>query len=237
MAFFRPAKNYFFLTILLFQALVYFSCSEEGAGISNVTGTVVFEYTDEKSYPDVYLSVFVQTESEAQRAELLKVYSPDKNLYWNIESPVVFSGNSKSYAGYCLLRPSEGKKIECGEYRVLYRDAAGEEAETAFSVFYKEDILTSKSAAARDKAGLTLTENVIIYDKNMNMLFWGNMKNAWRNYSYILKDYSRAVYLKKIYSSSGTSIMVKMPLEQITRTKSNEDGSLESEEESSEIND
>ena len=87
------------------------------------------------------LSVFVQTEAEAQRAELLKVYSPDKNIYWNIHNPVVFSGNSKSYAGYSILKPAEGKKIEQGEYRVLYTDASGEEAETSFTVYYRDEML------------------------------------------------------------------------------------------------
>jgi hypothetical protein len=219
MAISGPLKKIFILLNFFVSLFMFFSCSEAGAGISNVTGTVVFDYADEKSNPDVYLSVFVQTEAEAQRAELLKVYSPDKNIYWNIHNPVVFSGNSKSYAGYSILKPAEGKKIEQGEYRVLYTDASGEEAETSFTVYYRDEMLTSKSEGAKDKTGLTLTENVIIYDKNMNMLFWGNMKNAWRNYSNILKEYSRAVYIRKVYSSSGSTIMVKMPPETIKNSK------------------
>ncbi len=212
----KVKKNLFSIFLLLFFSLII-SCSDSSAEIISATGTVVFDYKDSESKPDVYLSVYLQTESEAQRANFVKVYSPDKKYSWNIAEPVIFSGNNKSYAGYSVLRFLDGKELPCGVYSVEYRDAAGEQSKSTFSISYNSELLLSNSKNAKEKSGLKLTENVILYDKDFNMLFFGNMKNSWRKRSNITKDYSRAVYLRKTLTTNGTALMLKLPLEEIKK--------------------
>lgn len=187
-----------------------------------VNASVVFEYNDESSYPEASLSVFVQTEHEAQRADNIKIMRPDENLTWIINSPVLLRNGDNEWAGYSVILPAEGSVVANGEYKVVYTDAAGSEAEGFFTVKYKEDILSSNVSSIRSASGVSLSENVALFDNDMNMLFYGKAKNTWKTNQNILRDYSRASYIRHVLSTSSGNLVFKKPLENLREEQNGE---------------
>lgn len=212
----------FCIAVICFSSVLLFSCAEAEAGILAVNASVVFEYKDSSSEPETSLSVFVQTEHEAQRADSIKVMRPDEKISWTITEPVMIKSGDNEWAGYSVLLPAEGKTIENGEYRVAYTDAAGNEAEGLFTVNYKKEILSSNVSSIRSAAGVSLSENVALFDKDMNMLFYGRAKSAWRTNPGILRDYSRAAYIRRVLSTSSGNLVFKQPLESLLEDETGE---------------
>ena len=160
----KKALSLFFVSGLLWGSFCFFSCSQSSSDILSVKATAVFEYEDENSLPKSSLSVFVQSEGEAQRADL---------------------------------------------------DVTGNEAQERFTVKYSEKILTSRPEDVRRASGVNLSELLVLFDKNMNMLFYATPKRTWRTNANILKDYSRAVYKRRVLTDSSGSLIIKLPLEKL----------------------
>lgn len=199
--------------------ILFFSCSSsDETSIAATNASLVFDYSQNKT-PDVYLSVFVQTENEAQRADSLKISDRQNNLSWTVTKPVLVSNDKKKWAGYPLLRAADGKKIENGEYEILYTDAAGNEASSVFSVDYDSALLETEFELVRNVVSSALSQIMIIYDKNMNMLFYGTAKKSWKNNSLIIRDYSRAVFKRTVLTSVTGNLVFKSPLENLVETK------------------
>ena len=128
---------------------------------------------------------------------------------------MIFESQNKNWIGYPSLLAPEGKVIKNGEYEVLYTDAAGNEAEVKFFIKYNEEILKSKLENVRKAAGMNLSEVVILFDKNMNMLFYGTAKRVWKKNSDILKEYSRAFFKRRILTDTSGTVVIKLPLENL----------------------
>ena len=199
--------------------ILFFSCSaSDETSIAATNASLVFDYSQNKT-PDVYLSVFVQTENEAQRSDSLKISDRQNNLSWTVTKPVLISNDKKKWAGYPLLKATDGKKIENGEYEILYTDAAGNEASSVFSVDYDSALLETEFELVRNVVSSALSQITIIYDKNMNMLFYGTAKKSWKNNSLIIRDYSRAVFKRTVLTSVTGNLVFKSPLENLVETK------------------
>ena len=137
--------------------------------------------------------------------------------------PVTFVETDKNWVGYPVLLAAEGQSVKNGEYEVLYVDAAGNEALERFTVKYSEKILTSRPEDERKNAGVNLSEILVLFDKDMNMLFYATPKRTWRNNASILKDYSRAVYKRRILTDSSGSLIIKFPLESLKEKQEEKD--------------
>ncbi|WP_178843807.1 hypothetical protein [uncultured Treponema sp.] len=214
----KKALSLFFVSGLLGGSFCFFSCSQSSSDILSVKATAVFEYEDENSLPKSSLSVFVQSEGEAQRADFLKITrmaESGENYGWTVLYPVTFVETDKNWVGYPVLMAAEGKSVENGEYEILYSDVAGNAAQERFSVKYSEKILTSRPEDVRRASGVNLSELLVLFDKNMNMLFYATPKRTWRTNANILKDYSRAVYKRRVLTDSSGSLIIKLPLEKL----------------------
>ncbi len=198
--------------------ILFFSCSSsDETSIAATNASLVFDYTESK-FPEVYLSVFVQTENEAQRTESLKILDKKNNLSWTVTKPVLISNDKKNWAGYPLLKPADSKNIENGEYEILYTDAAGNEASSTFTINYDSALLETEYERIKNVISSALSEITIIYDKNMNMLFYGTAKKSWKNNASILREYGRAVFKRTVLTSVSGNLVFKSPLENLVET-------------------
>ncbi len=211
-------KTSFFSFSFLASAVLFFSCSASEPAVLAVNAAVVFDYSA-STLPEVSLSVFVQTENEVQRARTLKVDLKSQNLSWTVTDPVTISHNRKNWVGYPSLKVSSGQKIENGDYEILYTQADGEEVSAVFKVDYDEKLLETEFENVRNVAGSSLSEITVLYDKEMNMLFYGTAKKSWKTNSNILRDYTRAVYRRKVLTNVSGNLVFKPPLEKLSETR------------------
>lgn len=218
---------YSLLTVVLCAFL--FACSSSEAKVLSVTGTTIFEYEDEKSSPALRFSVFVHIENEAQRTESLKIVHRATKYTWYVSNPVIFTNSNKNYAGYSNLKSPGPDAVLTGTYDVFYYDAAGNEAKTSFSVSYKKELIDSPCTEIRNITKGILAENTILYDKNMNMLYYGAKKSTWKADVNIMRDYNKAAYIRTCLATTSGSQLYLLPLRKLGETEKKTDGELNNE--------
>lgn len=206
-------KSFFSFFLIVFFSLCFFSCSDVSGKILYTTATVIFDYETEKSMPKTWFSVFVQTESEAQRGEQLEISTVKSDLTWKINELQFIKNGNKNWVGYSSLLPYENEKIKSGIYKVKYTDSAGNQGESSFLISYNEKLLESNSGDIKKYVTNNLTENIALYDKNDNLLYYGKRKSTWKLDSSIKRDYNSAVYMRKTLSTVSGSLLFLLPKE------------------------
>lgn len=198
----------------LFISLSFFSCADNEADVVQASGTMIFDFKDNESLPDVRLAVFLQVTNDVQRTESFTISHEKSGYFWNVSNPGIFTGMNKKYAFSLNLTAPEGSEIPKGTYRVKYFDAAGKDDEISFSVNYDEKLLKSNAQNFRD----TLTnsnENLALYDDSGELLFMGKAKNTWKSNDAILKDYRVAKTKRLCYVTPGNAVICMMPEEKL----------------------
>lgn len=197
-----------------FSAFSFFSCSDSEADVVSVSSTLVLDFNDNDSNPQVRLAVFFQLANEAQRSEHFVVTHEESGYSWTVSNPGIFSGLNKSYAYSANLSVSEGEDFPSGSYSVVYYDAAGNEDEAKFSVNYDKRILKSKVDTFSEFLSNS-NQNIAVYDEDDELLFMGKAKSAWKSNAAILKDYKLAEIKRICYVTPGNTIVCMMPAEKL----------------------
>ncbi len=205
-----------FIVSLIVLSISLLSCSDKETKILSTSATIVFEYADETSAPDVSLAVFLQTDHQVQKTDSFTVKEKSGDFKWIIQNPVMISNSSKQWAGYTQLRAAGGQKFSSGMYDVIYVDAAGEEFESHFVLNYSQNLYKSNKNNFAKEVKSSLIESRALYDKDLNLLYYGANKSSWKKNSVILHDYNRAVFSRKIMSTGDSMLMFRMPLEKLS---------------------
>ena len=199
-------------------AFVFFliSCSDSLPHLTSVTGIVVLDFADEKSFPTERLAVFAETESEIQRVAKITATHESSGLEWVCLAPQKYAdGDKKNWVGYTNFVAQEGKNLPVGEYKFLYEDLAGEESELYFNVTYPKGVLEKYSTELPDAIPLSkgekLSEKIAIYDVEQKLIYWGDRKKSWKKDSDIFNDLGTAQTYRKCYVSQGSSVVYMLP--------------------------
>ena len=204
-----------FLFLAVFLTGILCSCSDSDSGIRAVNQSLVFDYSKNSSVPDVYLSVFVQPANEAQRAEKITVTELKTDRKWIITNPEKISNRNKNWAGWSRLHAAEGERFNAGKYHILYEDAAGDESEAEFNLALEDSFFVTSFEDIPKKTTLTLSRQCALYDKDMNMIFYGPVKSTWTNGKQIKKDHQRSEKIRYSLTNSNGSLIFLKAIEDI----------------------
>ena len=193
--------------------VAFASCADAEPDIVSATGSVVFDYATDESLPASRLAVFVQTESEVQRVSSIQIVSKETGYRWNITAPNMLKSGDKQWACYTNLLPPEHERIPVGLYEFQYIDAAGEEAESTFTVSYSEKLLDTTSGNVRSVITSAKEESVALYDKNNVLIYFGKRKNNWSSNANILRDYNTAFTLRHCIAADSNRVVCLLPAE------------------------
>ena len=206
--------KYFSFLLVLITAFSFFSCADAEPELILASASAVFDYADDSSLPQTRLAVFVQMDSEVQRAERLEMENRDTGYNWQVSSPRLFKNGEKQWACYTNLQPPANESLPTGVYDFRYVDAAGEEATSSFIVNYPAALLNSK---AGDVSSLltSVTENLALFDKNKVLIFFGKTRSNWNSNSSILRDFNGAVTKRRCLSADNNRVVCMMPEESL----------------------
>ncbi|MDE6773901.1 MAG: hypothetical protein K2J14_04665, partial [Treponemataceae bacterium] len=109
-------------------------------------------------------------------------------------------------------------------YAVWYTDAAGEEAESAFTVAYAEKLFgTTADGVTAVMTGVT-EDSLALYDKNDMLIYFGKRRNGWNENADILRDYGTAYYLRHCIAADGNRVVCLLPAEYLVVQDGKPDG-------------
>lgn len=202
-----------FLSVILVSLFVFVSCDSSTPKVQNVSSSVVFDYADEESFPDVYLSVFASPDCEISRIESIRFVHEETNLEWKCETLERFDGKGKkSWVGYTHFLPLQGSKFPIGRYNFYISDMAGTEEKSLFFVNYPNNLFESR---AKDFPGVLKLPNmtkIALYNQEDVVIYYGDMQKEWKKSLNQIKDsYSGAVSYRLVYYINNGNILCLMP--------------------------
>lgn len=200
-------------------SLLCFACANSDPEIVSVTGTVVFDFADEKSAPKTRLAFFMQTDTEVQRADFIEAVHRESGMRWTVESPRLISGSDKHWAGYTNLQPGAGDEIFTGVYDCFYYDAAGNEVSSTFAIEYPAALLTATAENANDCFESSVVEYIALYTESGELSFFNKRRNSWRKNSDIVKDYRDAYTMRRCLVANNNGIVCLLPPEALLEKK------------------
>ena len=206
--------RYFSFLLVLITAFSFFSCADAEPELILATSSVVFDYADDAGLPQTRLAVFVQMDSEVQRAERLEMENRDTGYNWRVSAPRLFTNGDKKWACYTNLQPPAHVDLPAGVYDFRYIDAAGEEATSSFIVSYPSALLKTKSDEAAAFLS-SIAENLALYDKNNVLVYFGKPRSNWTSNAAILRDFNAAVTKRRCLSSDNNRVVCMMPEESL----------------------
>lgn len=209
----------FFFVFALSANFVFSSCEETDASIKSVSSSCVFSYQDEQSMPKMWLSVYVQTEDDVRRLENIIVTNRNSGYKWMIKNPVFIANGNRKWAGFSKILPAQGDSLSIGLYDIKITDATGEEDSGSFMISYSADLLTSPSSEIKKIVKGNISENLVLYDSNGTIIYYGKRKNLWKTDENILKDYAKTETKRLCLSSAGGNLLFLLPAEKLEAEK------------------
>jgi len=207
-------KKRFLFCLPILLLFSFFSCSDATPELVLASGSMVFDYENEESLPRTKMAVFVQMDSEVQRADRLELESRLTGYNWRIASPKLFRNGDRKWAYYTNIQPPAHENIPSGIYDFRYIDAAGEEALASFMLSYPKELVETKAPDVRSVLP-SVTESVALYDKNNVLVFFGKTRNNWNTNAAILRDFNNAIIKRRCLSADNNRIICLMPAESL----------------------
>lgn len=196
--------------ILLFVFLN--SCSQNLPETKNVTSTMILDYKDEDSLPDTHLSFFVETNSNVTRADSIEIYSIKYDYRWKADDLIKIANNKRQWAGYSNFAIPEKLSKPDGNFIVKYIHADGEEREMNTYVSFNSKLYSAKATEIPEMMAEIKGRNYIaVFDKDGNLIIYGDKTKDLRNEESILKKYKDAFYTRDLWISNNSSILCLMP--------------------------
>jgi len=198
------------LIFILPLLILFFSCSQNLPEISSATGTAVYDFEDDDSFPELRLGVFVDVTSDVHRAEIIKVICLQNNYEWECINPIKIKNGKNQFSGYTHFVMPENEAFPQGRYKVYYTDYNGNEESCVMQLSYNAEILEMKGAAAQDflKSDSAL-EYWSVYNKEAEILFFGEKEDRMRALEEVWKRYPDAVSARTLWvSRNGREICI-----------------------------
>lgn len=204
-------KKFIFFLLISF---LFFSCAQNLPAINSVTGTSIFDYESETSFPEMRLGVFVDVSSDVHRVASIKTVCLGNNFTWECQHPFQVTGNKKQYAGYTNFVMPENEGFLQGQYIVYYTDLNGNQESNMMNLSYDSKLLSMKVSELENYlTNHDGTENWAVFDSDSELLFFGEKNDNLRNLNDIWRRFPEAEYARTIWVLFNGRTMCILPVE------------------------
>lgn len=206
-------KNHCIFIFLLFSLIAVFAaCSQSLPEVRSGSCGLVLEYENMDSYPEVKLSVFLQSSSEVRRYETLSVHAMSSDYSWTVYDVIKSTENKKSFIGYNNLIMPENLKFPTGSYNVTAKTLDDEETELDLNLNYDQSVYSVKgSDVSKFIKNKSYRKKIAAYSEDGYLLFYGPLNGDNSTIQKLAKNYSEATYYNEVYIAPNASVTFIMP--------------------------
>jgi len=212
-------KILFTFTLLVFLSIAAFftSCSQAAPELSIANYSVVFEYEDEESLPSSRLSLFMESTSDVNRYDRVKITAMENGFIWDFTDISKIILDNRQWVGNTNIVVPDTEIIPTGMYEVTYYNADEKETTVYVTVSYDTSIY-DMSADEIDAFMIKnlATKKIAIYDKNNVLLYFDEKPAIYNSARGIWNDFRTAEYYYDIWCTSGDFVMSIMPKKQVS---------------------
>ena len=145
-----------------FLATFFLSCSQVTPEVISPEYSVIFEYEDEKSNPKARMSIFVESLTDVNRYERIRVYCENGGYIWDFNEIATFTNKNRSWTGNTNLKMPQNQIFPSGKYELIFYNADEKDTSVILNVnydssFYKltssesENLLKNKPATDEEE--------------------------------------------------------------------------------------
>jgi len=202
------------LSVLIFAlfSIVSLSCSQNLPEVKNVNSCAIFDFASENSKPSVRYSFFVESISDARRAEQIEIQSKKNGYIWKCDDLIKIANSKRQWAGYSNFVVPEGITPPDGTFLIKYISADGEEAETSTFLSYDVKFLDLTAAEipdlVKEKNG---RNNIAVFNRDNKILYYGERTKDYKDEAAILRKYREAYYYRDVWITGSNSVMCLLP--------------------------
>lgn len=162
------------ISILSFFIAGLVSCAQNIPEVVRSEGTLIFEYADEESMPEVRLAVYTETSSDPRRTSSVEVLCLENGFQWESDRIVIYESGDQSFAGVQNLYMPQDRPFAGGEYQVVYKTLTEEKDQNRFYLSAHYDVYSMTVSEAeqymRERNG---RKKLMIFDEEGHVLFYG----------------------------------------------------------------
>lgn len=192
-------------------AFLFYGCSDASLEIGETRGSLVCEYNDEVSIPNVRLSVFSEVYSDVRRIDYFKIKNLKENFTWDSSSPIIFSASSRKWVGYTNFVIPDNTNFPDGIYFATCIDSQGNKIDGSFNLSYPYDLLKMNCKSAEKLLGKRISNFLLIYNSNNEVVYHGERKRNWRDDESIFKSNNNYAKYRRCITNYDESIVLLMP--------------------------
>ncbi len=199
--------------IFIFSAILLFlvSCADTDPSIASVSGYLIFDYENETEKPFVKLAAFIETESDVHRVERISLKCLENNYSWTCSDPLIFSNESKQWAGFTEFYLPQDENFKTGLYEMEYNDAQEKTVSSSFSLSYPQENLVRQLSEITEEIKADSREEICIYDSSGTILFYGMPRASWKQDSNIFAAIKNSAYYRISYVSNKDAVIYMLP--------------------------
>jgi hypothetical protein len=207
--------KFLYLSIVFILCCILFvSCANTAPEILSSNATVIFDYRDDSSVPQIRLSVFAETGSDVRRAAKIQISSKTGEYAWTVDDPLLIGSDSRQWAGYPNFVVPQSEPIPQGVYDLFYTDAEEHTVQTTFSVAYPEELIESKSLNVKNILGTSEKEMIAVYMSDGTLIYYNVRKQEWVNDDAVWNELKLASSMRICWTSSDGSVICLMPVQE-----------------------
>lgn len=204
-------RNFFTVFLSVFSLCMFFSCSQVNPDVTTVNYSVIYDYPDTDSFPEIRLGLFADLQSDAHRAETITAVCKSNGYRWEVSNPLKIENSKKKYAGYTNFVMPENELFPSGSYTLIYRDASGKENTIDFSLVYDRDFSELKVPDAIPLLEKQGTCYFAVYDGNGILTAYAMRESEDQDAEYIWRRYPGAQTMRPVWTTSGGNTMCILP--------------------------
>lgn len=206
-------KNFLYL-IISSIILLFVGCTQTLPEIRQANASIIFDYKDDDTFPDSRLSVFVQSNSNINRYETMKVASAEPEFLWESSDLARLSFSKKNFVGYTNFVLPAGIKLPLGNYSVIYENADEEQAELSFNIDYDLSLYETKSTDVENKIKEKQPRKKIeVFDAEKTLIYFGDY--TFSSKEEIKRKLHDASTFRMIFIASNGNLICIMPVEKL----------------------
>ncbi len=206
-------KCFVCLRIFVFSltAAACISCSNDSPDVSDVSSSVVFDFKDGESAPEMRLSLFSKVSSEIGDASRMTFEHTSSGLYWETDELCKIEENDRKWIGYSNFVSSEKFFFPSGHYDVTYEDRSEREDHVEFTLIYPNKFLEKKASDFPGVIELPYVSKIAVYSETGELLYFDGYKDSWSCDEDILNDVPGASSTRICYCIENNGIICIMP--------------------------
>jgi len=195
----------------LLMCIVFSACSEADPDVISSTGYLILDYKDDHSSADIKLAAFAETKSDSHRAERLEIRCAENNYRWICCEPLIFSNETKQWAGYTEFCMPLNENFKPGFYELEYIDAQDKSVKSHFNISYDSAAFKSKAEEVSESIKINCRLYVAVYNESGVLLYYGIRKNSWKTDSLIFASVRNSDSYREYYVSNKDAFVYVMP--------------------------